>query len=440
MLWKVRLEVKVLVLSQYWYPENGVPQRRWTWLSKLLVDQGHEVSVVAPWPSYKKKTTPKSWFGTLRANGISSIETGPVGESIYRSVMVPSGSSLTMRTLSQAISAFFSMMNVLRIGLPSSKGRRPDLVVGTVPALPTALLTWCSARLLRTPYVIDLRDAWPDLLANTKEWNRGVKGTSVREAVLSRGPVQLLTFLTDRLLRKVLSQSSGIIVTAEELQRSLELEYPEKASRGTIITIRNVFPRRNIPIKSSINLEAGSPLNVLYAGTLGRAQNLSNAIEAAEIARSFGVNVSLKFVGEGAGLEKLRTRAAKSEVSIEFVDQLEVSKLKAYYDWADTALVHLTNWAPLERAVPSKTYELMTSRIHISGVAVGEAKELIMRLGAGDVVPPESPLELAKLWQRLYENRSMLQVGSESHNWVVHQQSDVVPRELGALMVKVIEG
>lgn len=430
--------MKVLVLSQYWYPENGVPQRRWTWLSKLLVDQGHDVSVVAPWPSYKKKITPRSWFKAFFAKGVSSIETGPVGESIYRSVMVPSGSSLTMRTLSQASGAFFSMVNVLRIGLLSFKGRGPDLIIGTVPALPTALLTWFSARILRTPYVIDLRDAWPDLLANTKEWNRGVDGTSLREAVLSRGPIQLLTFVTDRMLRRVLSQSAGIIVTAEELQHSLEMEYPKQASRGAIITIRNVFPRRNIPIKSSVNLDGGSPLNVLYAGTLGRAQNLSNAIEAAEIASSFGVEVCLKFVGEGAGLEKLKTRAANSEVSIEFIDQLEVSELKAFYDWADTALVHLTNWAPLERAVPSKTYELMTSRIHISGVAVGEAKELIVRLGAGHVAPPESPLELAKLWQRLYEDRSMLQVGSGSRDWVSHEQSTIVPGKLGDFLENVI--
>lgn len=38
----------LLVLSQFWYPENGVPQRRWTWLSNIFSEIGGDISVVAP--------------------------------------------------------------------------------------------------------------------------------------------------------------------------------------------------------------------------------------------------------------------------------------------------------------------------------------------------------------------------------------------------------
>ena len=42
--------MRILLVTQYWYPENGVPQRRWSWLAKILIDAGHEVCVVAPPP------------------------------------------------------------------------------------------------------------------------------------------------------------------------------------------------------------------------------------------------------------------------------------------------------------------------------------------------------------------------------------------------------
>lgn len=431
--------MRILVLSQYWYPENGVPQRRWRWLAHLLTENGHELSVIAPWPGYRRKVNIRVWLQSLAKCRMSSVEIGPAGETIYRSMMIPTGSSITWRAIGQAINALFGLINVIRVGFLAPKDQRPSLIIGTVPALPTALLTWISAKVLRVPYVIDLRDAWPDLLANTRDWNIGVQKRSVREVVLSRGPLQILTYLTDKMLKKVLSESDGIIVTADELRRNLECLYPKQATRATIVTIRNVFPRRNIPVKKAVNLVAGSRLNVLYAGTLGRAQNLSNAIEAAEIARREGVDIALKFVGAGAGLGKLKARAARSNVHIEFVDHIEVNELQTFYEWADTALVHLTDWAPLERAVPSKTYELMTSRIHISGVAVGEAKELIEKLEAGEVVPPESPTSLAQLWKRLYEDRSLLQVSSYSRDWVVDQQRMIVPEVLDSLLARVVK-
>lgn len=40
----------------------------------------------------------------------------------------------------------------------------PDLVIGTVPALPTSVVTMLTARIIGAPYIIDLRDAWPELL------------------------------------------------------------------------------------------------------------------------------------------------------------------------------------------------------------------------------------------------------------------------------------
>lgn len=72
-------------------------------------------------------------------------------------------------------------------------------------------------------------------------------------------------------------------------------------------------------------------------------------------------------------------------------------EIVGFYEWADTALVHLTDWEPLDKAVSSKTYELMSVGIHISGVVKSETARIIKLFEAGDTVSPENPHELAEL-------------------------------------------
>lgn len=55
----------------------------------------------------------------------------------------------------------------------------PDLIIGSVPALPTAVVTYLASKRFKAPYVIDLRDAWPDLISEHGRWNSGLGNPSV---------------------------------------------------------------------------------------------------------------------------------------------------------------------------------------------------------------------------------------------------------------------
>ena len=147
-----------------------------------------------------------------------------------------------------------------------------------------------------------------------------------------------------------------------------------------------------------------------------------------------GVRVALKFVGDGATWDALIDRAAELDIEFSLEHQLAPEALKSYYDWADTALVHLTEWESLETAVPSKTYELMTNSIHISGVVRGETARLITELGAGDIVPPNDPSALAQLWIELARDRTRLEVGQEGKSWVEDQRAEKAPVALLELL------
>lgn len=415
--------MRILIISQYWAPENGVPQRRWSWLTRILLDAGHEVTVLAPPPHYLRNQTFREWIRSRLGSVKNSIETGPAGEEIVRSGYFPGGMSITKKVINQASVALGAMRMVIR-----RNGRiqsfAPDVIIGTVPALPTAVVTFAASKRLRTPYIIDLRDAWPELLEYSDQWNAATGGVSIRQKVLSKGPLQLVASLTDHVLQFVYKRAAAIIVTAEDLAEQLRTENSEGPP---VETVRNVFPAEtNIHSDLLHDSQKGS-LRVLYAGTLGRAQNLNNALRAAQLVRDRGVDISLRFVGAGAARDELEKAAQQLGLDAEFVHRKSSNELAEQYLWADTALVHLTDWEPLRRAVPSKTYELISQRIHISGVVAGETARLISHLEVGDVVPPEQPEKLADLWCELARHPERLSVGNKGTAWLQKEREETAP-------------
>lgn len=428
-----RLGLKILVLSQYWHPENGVPQRRWTWLTEVLLSAGHDVSVLAPPPHYKRSISLRQWVVSGGLSLKSEAERGPNGEVIFRSGYFPSGKSLSKRILNQAWSALSMVSAIIRPFGPL-KTYRPDLIIGTVPALPTAAVAFVAAKKYAVPYVIDLRDAWPALFRESRSWNDGTGAPSLREKLLKHGPFQLLVLVTEKMIGEALSHASGIVTTSVDLALTASKQYGVPTA-----TVRNVFPGPCFP-REKREAQSNGQLNVLYAGTLGRAQKLENALVAAKLAGERGVDVALKFVGDGATWDALAKRAVELGIELSLEHQRTPAALEGFYRWADTALVHLTEWDSLETAVPSKTYELMTNGIHISGVVRGETARLIKELGAGDIVPPNDPSALAQLWIDLAQDRARLEVGSSGRRWVETQRVERAPMELLGLLEMAKEG
>lgn len=397
------------------------------------MSQGHTIEVIAPPAHYRRSHEGKFTDGLRSFFHRKEYEVGESGERIYRSPFIPSGEALTGRILAQAVIALGALTTAWRV---RNSIRSVDIIIGTVPALPTAMVAYVVAKLFKKPYVIDLRDAWPDLLQQSKQWNRSVGGRSLREKVLVLGPLQVLTWIVEILLNQILGRADAVIVTSSDLRAKLDKKFIADQNRvkSRVFVIRNVFPvesKRTPRTYCGGSLES---LHVLYAGTIGRAQNLQNVIDAAYAAKEMGAGIKLRLVGGGAGKNSLQAYAAAKNVDVRFDSPRNASSLSAAYNWADTALVHLTDWSPLQMAVPSKTYELIESRIHISGVVAGETERIIRKLRAGDTVPPENPLALARLWAELSESPERLQIGHQGAEWVQEERQKVVPETLEELL------
>ena len=212
---------------------------------------------------------------------------------------------------------------------------RPDVVIGTVLALPIATVTQLIAQLKRVPYVIDLRDASPELSHENQDWNAATGCRSLREKPLRHGPLQAVTVVTGRGVTSALKNVSAVLTTSEQL--ALQLRQQEKGSIAKrtrdVVTIRKVFPPRTELDTQPLQVLEHDGLNVSYAGTFGRDRRLENALVAAHLAQEMSVKVRLRSVGDGVLWTMLRDKAAQLGLGVYFHHRIPAGELENYYSW-----------------------------------------------------------------------------------------------------------
>lgn len=381
---------------------------------------GHEVTVVTP----KRNNDAER---VSAASGVEKVLLSPRGFK---------GSSLGKRVASQAWVALGMLSTVFR---KRKDLKEFDLVVGTAPPVPTIAVATLAGAILKKPYCIDLRDAWPDLLRNVGDWNKALDERQTIRYYVRVFAVAALRKILTVVLTGCLERAKIVIVTSEDLAEQLKRGFNESelASQPEVFTIRNVFPASVAPSSIVKPVKDQGKLTVLYAGNIGRAQNLRNAVDAAQIAAASGLEVTLRFVGAGAAKSALEEYAAAKGVLVEVTPQRSLASMAEVYSSCHTALVHLTDWEPLERAVPSKTYELIYLGVHISGVVAGESARLISSLCAGHVVAPEDPEALAELWLELDRHPEKLEVMTDGSKWVEQERETVVPRTMETILDQI---
>ena len=129
--------------------------------SSASIAAGHRVTVAAPVPHYPAgRPTPTQ----RRTHRVGGVETGPHGETVLRTAYLPHRADIGSRTADHVIAAADSLRRLRRRF--SRPGTRPDVIVATAPAIPTLLLGRTLSLLWDVPLVVEMRDAWPDLVTH----------------------------------------------------------------------------------------------------------------------------------------------------------------------------------------------------------------------------------------------------------------------------------
>ncbi|HYQ76630.1 glycosyltransferase family 4 protein [Cellulomonas sp.] len=395
----------VALVTHHYAPETCPPAARWRELSARFVAAGHRVTVLAPPAHY-----PAGRTGDGPRNRPWAREDGPAGETVHRVRYREHGVDVRSRLLDQLCAALDSVvLGRRRLHGPD----RPDVVIATAPGGPSLLAALALAG-PRRPVVVEMRDAWPDVLEveALEDVARGlgrlllrvaaalVRWAQRRAALVVTTTVAFADVLRDRGVARVAVVRNGVPVTPAPAPG------PPRAAPGTDDGA------------GGVDGTPAAALHVLYLGTTGRSQGLCTAVRAVATLRDRGVAVRLRLVGSGFDDAALRAEVAATGAPVELVGRVPRAEVAAHYAWADTVLVALRDWPPFAWTVPSKLYEAMAVGRHVSAAVAGEAAAVVRDAGAGDVVPPEDADALVALWTALAADRARLDVGPGGRRWV----------------------
>ncbi|WP_324730739.1 glycosyltransferase family 4 protein [Pseudomonas paeninsulae] len=349
-------KLKVLIVSQYFWPEN----MRINDLAEGLIQRGHEVTVLTGWPNYPEGRV----FEDYRRSPEQYAEYR--GAKIVRVPFVPRGKRSITLILNYV--SFFVSGSVL--GSWKLRGKEFDAIfVYAVSPIMSAIPALVIGKLKRVPVFIWVLDLWPETLKAV-----GVLGNARLLALVGKG-VSWIYNRADYLLL----QSKAF--TASVTQYCTRAMPPERLV---------YFPSWAEDGFSSLPAE-GSPLierdlrsfTVLFAGNLGEAQDFPAILDVAEGLRG-ELAIRWVIVGDGRMSEWLEQQVSERGLDNVFLlGRHPLEAMPPLFATADALLVSLKTNEVFEKTIPGKVQAYLASGKPILGMIDGEAARVIEEADAG---------------------------------------------------------
>jgi glycosyltransferase involved in cell wall biosynthesis len=364
----------------------GAPAGRAAELSRLWVEHGHEVTVLTGFPNHPTGIVPPEYRRKFRR---LVARDDYHGVNVVRTWLLPFPNR----------KAYERMLNYSSFCISSATTGifldKPEVVIGSSPQLLVGLSGWWLARFNGVPFVLEVRDLWPESLSAV--------GMGSRNSPLHRSLTKIAGFLyrsCDRLV---------VVTPAFKDYLIQHWRVPEEkifvVENGVETGLFNkLIP--NLAIRRE--LDAQDKFIVSYIGTMGNAHGLETLLEAASLLRKKAPDVLILFVGEGAEKARIISLArARGLTNVRFVDQQPREKIPDYINASDACLVLLKKAELFKTVLPTKMLEFMScARPVILGVD-GHARKIMEQANAGLFITPEDPAALAEAIIQLAANPAL---------------------------------
>jgi colanic acid biosynthesis glycosyl transferase WcaI len=334
--------MRILLVTQYFLPEPLANAEVIGALAVALGRAGHDVDVITP---------------------VAPTQVG-------RGVMVrstwgyfPKDRASRSRRLLEYLT--FSVGALLRsVTLP-----RPDVVLVPSPPPSLGLVGLVIGRLRRAPLIYNVQDLYPEVAESTG------------------GVPTFLLRLVRRAMREVYQRSAAVVVIDPYFVPVIEAAAPG----ARVVSVPNgidVAPFVDVAPDTTylgeLGVSVGAPV-VMYAGNVGRSQELWSVVEA-----TGAVGATLVIHGGGARLEELRDLVqARGQDHVRFSPFRERSELGRVFA---SALVHVVPLKPgiAHASVPSKLLSIFSAGRPAIVVAepTSPAARVVKESGGGWLVDP----------------------------------------------------
>ena len=371
--------MRVLLLTQFYWPEERSAPANLAALAESLQARGHFVTVITGFPNHPFGRIYEGY--RLRWRQWDEVR----GVPVLRVPLYPSHSLSALRRAWHYSS--FALASAT-IGAFLTRKLSPDVLLVYLPPLTNWLPTRILQILHRVPVVFWETDLWPDALIAT--------GKGAHPLVLSA--IRRLDRAVHRRAAKVCLGSAGL---AERLvAKGVE---PSRVQVMIDWADESLF----FPVDPDPALAAEHGLsekfNVVYGGNLGPAQGLETVVEAATHLQDLD---DLQVVLIGGGEDEARLKARVAEVGLEnvrFIARQPMTEIHRWFALAEVLLVHLRPDPLFELQIPSKVMAYLACGRPILCAVAGPAAELVRDAGGGISSAPGDAVAMARALRRLYE-------------------------------------
>lgn len=332
--------MKVLVVSQYFYPENF----RINDLVLELKKRNHEVTVLTGKPNYPQG----EYYSGYSFKGNDN--------EIWNDIEI-----IRVPLRARKTGAFNLMKNYLSFVWHANKKAKKinkdfDIIyVFEVSPITVALPAIKLKKRLNIPVIMNVQDLWPENI---------IAVTGINNA--------FIISIVDKLVNYIYKHCDLLLCASPSFVDRI-------TKRGIDRSKVKYWPQYSIVSKSNLdsNIFNNDKFNITFTGNIGEAQGIDIAIQAADKLRN--ENIHWNFIGNGRSKEKMELLVKKLnlESCISFYGFIEENKIPQYLESSDAALLILKPDPIFEMTIPAKLQTYLSCGVPILGCVSGEGKKII---------------------------------------------------------------
>ena len=357
--------MRILFLTDNFPPETNAPATRTYEHCLKWIDMGYKVTVITCFPNFPKGKVFEGYTNKLyQKENIDGITVIRVWSYIAEN------NGFVKRIIDYISFALTSFLFGLFV--------KTDLIIATSPQFFTAISGKMLSIFKQRPWVMEVRDLWPDSIAAVGSMNKSSK------------PFKILKKIEHHLYLS----ASKIVVVTDSFKKYIIKEHqikPEKIGvfkNGVLISnFKKPKPNDVLTLKESLGLK--NKIIISYLGTHGLAHGLKFILES--ISKISNPDLHFLFIGDGAEKENLiKYSKTLHSKNFTFLESVTKSEIPLYIDISDYSLVYLKKSDEFKNVIPSKIFENIAMYKPILLGVEGESKELIDDYEVGVCFEPEN--------------------------------------------------
>lgn len=355
------MEKHILVISQYFYPEEF----RINDICKEWVKRGYKVTVVTGIPNYPQGKFYEGFGWTKKRREIYE------GIEVIRLPIIPRGNNAIMLVLN-----YLSFVISGWLWKQFAKVKADKVFIFEVSPMTQALVGVWYAKKRKIPCYIYVQDLWPENVEI-------VTGIHNKKII---GAIDKMVNYIYRNCTKIFATSPSFVKRIEERKEAWEGEdskvvyWPQYAEEFY----------KSVERVSLADMPQDDKFKIVFTGNIGYAQGLDILPKAAKLLKQEDIECEFIIIGDGRYRQEFEKDIAENDVQDMFylLGRKKPEEIPYYLAWCDVAFISFADNPLFEMTIPAKLQSYMACGMPILAVAGGETKRIVEDAKCGVVCKP----------------------------------------------------